>query len=1432
MPFYLSLAAKKRRDGEAGRPRKSRYNHTVEDTTEDCSSDYLPTRESKLRPPVGGAPNSRILATEVELLNLGEVGNIPSHSPHPSNITYGRTKKNSGNLVINSNDKIVSKQTVNSNSRTNEPASIGVRDNDIICLEVNKGERNEDGGRHDSERLTKRKGNGKGQRNSKITKECRVNTLAGIGPTVRIKLKVDGEEAGALVDTGANLSLISQHLVVGDPVLLPFTYQIKVLGGGAPRQLESDLYVNQYVQLENGRRIKLKFQIVEDLGLDDVAIILGTDNLLKLKANVDFSKGTQPRVQVGGDQIPTYPSPDGTHVCIGQVDREANHISILRCQSDVWLPARSETLVPMKVVNNKINGPVLVYPNESTKEFLGPETLAKAHCGKVQVPVINISHQDWYFKRNKIVGHVATGVTTYNFTPTTPATDTEERRKKLSEFITKLAPKDHAKAIHSLVDKFPGVVALEGEAPGECGHLPFNIDTGGHCPLARRPYRVPVSQRKQVEAQLERLLSQNIIRVSSSPWHSPMVLVKKKDGDIRICIDFRSLNSISKGDSYPLPPIDDLLLDLRESKYFSTLDLLQGYYQVVMGEASKEKTAFSFDNTLYEFNRMPFGLKNAPSHFSRLMKSVLSGLIGTAVIFYLDDLIVLGRTPEEHLENLVKVFSCLERHHLKLRLDKCTFFQNKVEFLGHEVSSEGIRPLVGKVDAIKGYPRPKNYREVKRFLGMASYYRKFIPNFSKISKPLDRIREGVALNWTEEHEKAFQDLKEALMSDQLLAYPDYAKSFIITCDASQWAIGGVIAQEDDSGAERPIVFSSRALTPPETRYSVYEKEGLAIKFMLTKHRFMLLGHKIVIRTDHQPLTHLARTKKSTNHRITRWLLELADFGLENIQYITGKSNRVADALSRGVDLEQVERKEALVAVSTRSMTQVGPPNPVDGEPEVTWCQDLPLESQTIESGDLWTPAGLQKEQREDAYWGPLICYLEQKQEERGPLPPKYARDINQYVIFNGILYKHYVLPSQRLQEVVVIPTSLINRAIERCHCNQNAGHMGVTATVQRIKRLFYFRNVYQKVKSFIKLCHLCNCTKPHRLITPRAGVWPVVKEKGERVHIDLVGPLPNSAGYKYILTIVDAYSRFTWAYALEDKSAPAVAAGLNRFFNDFDHPRVIISDNGLEFTNSYLARMLKQLDVTHQPVSAYHPAANGLVESKNKLVVQILRSLCFDNPGSWASMLGKAVHALNTAYNRSLGDSPYFVLYNQDPRELPQSFQGGKRPPLYNHDDFVAYYNEINLRTFEHVQSMLKRATKEHELTYNCRYRTKAVGTPPGTRVYIKSMQAPKLAPKFTGPHRVLKDMEGKVEIKSITTGKKYKVHKKYVHVVPEREMDENAHKNVQSTYPEVHREEEEMLQGNTENEEVEEKEGENNDCIEERFAKERDDDRTEECDD
>ena len=643
----------------------------------------------------------------------------------------------------------------------------------------------------------------------------------------------------------------------------------------------------------------------------------------------------------------------------------------------------------------------------------------------------------------------------------------------------------------------------------------------------------------------------------------------------------------------------------------------------------------------------------------------MAGLTGNSVQIYLDDIIVHGETWEKHLENLYAVLKRLEKANLTLQLQKCHFFKKEVAFLGHIISTEGIKPQQNKIQAIKDIKLPDTVLALQSFLGFINYYKKFIRNFSNIAAPLYKLLKGTQVKkknntplgeWTTEQITAFETLKASLSDEVTLKYPDYSKPFFLTTDASQTAIGGVLQQRDDNGDLRPITFFSRVLNSAERNYSVVEREALAIVWGLQTNRCLILGYEINIHTDHRPLVWILE-KSHPNSRIARWQILVSEYNITT-KYIPGKENVVADFLSR-VRMNMIEEDKVLLVTN-----------------RVANVTNLPM-------NDTWNTRVIGSEQDIHPVLGRLKYLLknnrmnEIEMNERDKIERLYRCKITELQINDNLLCVQRSSPNR---VVILLPENRIATALSVGHSSPTAGHGGVRATLDRLNKLCYWPEMNKDVKEYVRECEVCQRFKPATEQAAPLRSYPPAEWPFARVHMDLIGPLNASQdGYKYILTCVDACTRYLVAVALRTKNAEEVVeAFTTNFICQHGVPCWLVTDNGSEFINEKFKGLAEAVGLKHTQVTAYHPSANGLVERANKTIVSILRTLTEDNPHMWSKMLGYATLAYNTATNRTLGETPYFCLYLKDPK-LPYDILGKPFSPSYNIDS-----------TKEQVQRMMQ----------------------------------------------------------------------------------------------------------------------------------------------
>ena len=573
---------------------------------------------------------------------------------------------------------------------------------------------------------------------------------------------------------------------------------------------------------------------------------------------------------------------------------------------------------------------------------------------------------------------------------------------------------------------------------GETDLLEMEIDTGTAHPKKLPARRMPFAIRKEVALQLKKMQEAGVVQPSSSPWSSPVVMVQKRDGTHRFCIDYRELNKVTKADTYPLPRIDDILDQLGRSHYFSTLDLAAGYWQIRVHASSQEKTAFSTPQGLYEFRVMPFGLTNAPAVFQRLMERTLRGLNPDEgpdfVVVYIDDVLVFSRTLEEHLKHLRAVIERLQSVGLKLKPTKCHFVREQVEYLGHLITPNGLRPNPKLVEAVEQFPVPCNLKSLRRFVGLCSYYRRFVPHFAKLAAPLHQLtRKDQPFHWSLECQHAFEELKHKLTSASVLAYPSFDKNFVLETDASNLGLGAVLSQLQDDGHVHPVAYASRGLSRAETNYSVTDLETLAVVWAITYFHSFLYGHDVTVLTDHTAVKAVLETPNPSG-KYARWWTRVYGRGVRNVKIIhrSGKTNLSADALSR-CPHSPANREDRQVSMVSSSQMDVSD-----------------LLTATTAADILSNQDSLSQEQHKDADLHAMAEYLQKKQL---PGDQEEARRIilqsTLFVIKDDVLFFHD--PKKDICRVAV-PKHLRTEILEENHRNLMGAHFSADKLYHTLAR--------------------------------------------------------------------------------------------------------------------------------------------------------------------------------------------------------------------------------------------------------------------------------------------------------------------------------------------------------------------------------------------
>lgn len=865
--------------------------------------------------------------------------------------------------------------------------------------------------------------------------------------------------------------------------------------------------------------------------------------------------------------------------------------------------------------------------------------------------------------------------------------------------------------VRSLLQQYASVFPSHEGDLGCTNLISHDIPLLDDVPVRQRYRRLPPSEYEVVKEHINQLLESQVIRESSSPYGSPIVLVKKKDGSLRMCVDYRQLNNKTRKDAFPLPRIEESLDALTGARWFSTLDLASGYNQVPVTEADRPKTAFCTPFGLFEWNRMPFGLCNAPSTFQRLMQRLFGDQQCQSLLLYLDDIVVFSSTVEQHLERLEVVLGRLQGQGLKAKLEKCAFFQRSVRYLGHVVSDQGVSTDPSKVEVVADWPTPTTISDLRSFLGFASYYRRFVEGFAKLAAPLHKLvaelagrksrgsDRAVAENWSEECHRSFAALKSKLVSAPVLAYADFSLPFILEVDASHGGLGAVLSQEQN-GKVRPIAYASRGLRPTErnmSNYSSMKLEFVALKWAMSeKFREYLLGHKCIVFTDNNPLSHLSSAKLGATEQ--RWAAQLAAFDFE-VRYRSGRSNKNADALSRR---HPPGSQDLQVMAPGTSI-----PEPLR---QVLKCEKVPASQAAVAALPHHAPSDLQALQRADPVLQEVLAFWGQKQrpnpQERKRLSPPALAILRQWarlVERDGVLFRRIFRPDGA-EEVLqlLLPATLKHEVIAQVH--QGHGHQGVERTLELLRQRCYWPDMSSDVAQWCRECERCQVAKDTRLTTHAFMGHLLASRPNEIVAIDFTLLEPSRNGLENVLVMTDVFSKYTLAVPTWDQRAPTVAQVLvSEWFFKFGVPARIHSDQGRNFESALIRQLCVLYGVEKSRTTPYHPAGNGQCERFNRTLHNLLRAFPVSRKRDWPSCLPQVLYSYNTTPHQSTGESPFYLMFGQEPR-LPVDFLLGRvEDPVGGevHEWIQEHQTRLQL-AFEGAQERLKVAAERRKRNHDC----------------------------------------------------------------------------------------------------------------------------------
>lgn len=1121
--------------------------------------------------------------------------------------------------------------------------------------------------------------------------------------TAVVKARLQDKCTNVLLDTGAGRSLVDMGTVeeIGlSSHIKPFPPTRTNLTNASGDVMDMAGVVSISVQI-GGKTVKHDFEVLNSKTFSTV--LLGRDVLSKFgHVTFDFMSN---RVKLGQKWVKG----------VGVRDSEK-----VRLAEETVVPARSEQVVTVRCKNNYFMCDASFEPKSlpgNRSIFISKARVVPNIHGVFQVTVLNVSESDVVIRNRTPVGSLFTA------DDVVCSIDQENSPQLFQHLegvvIGKNLSDVQQKKVSELIEKYHDVFASNPKKPSRTTSMEHRIDTGDALPVKYKQRRVPVAFEEEVDRQVDEMLRNDIIRPSCSPWNAPLLLVKKKDGSQRFVCDFRGLNDVTKKDNYPLPHIKDVIDKMEGSRYWTTLDAASAYWSMPLSEGDKEKTSFSVPRGKYEFNVTPYGLTNAGASYQRLMDCTLAGLPVTRILAYMDDIVIFNSSFEEHMLDIESVFQRLREANITLKASKCVFAAEKVDFLGYELSSDGIRPQKRLTTAIQEFHRPESRKDVKRFLGLAGFYRSFIKGFGDICHPLNQLTsDNVVFEWSNECESAFTELKRRLCSEPILAFPRVGEEFVVDVDASDHAFGGVLQQRGSDSKFHPVAYFSDAVQASQRNWPPTTKEAFALVLAVRHWHVYLAGRHFRLNSDHNPLVYM-RNQKDPRGKFSRWITELEEYDY-SIEYIPGIENVKADPLSRNksaADTQPESELESKIYAVHKAIHTLSK-NP-----------DFIVQ--------------LREEQNSD----PVVSSVKRVVEQgEGVIQGRLKRVRKQLRVVDGLLLK-----SGR----PVLPASLRSFVLTAIHSEY---HFGVDKTYALLKERFYWPNMYRTVDTFVASCDTCQRTKP-LTVPPKAPLLPMVipSKPMEFITIDIAHMPKDKDGYRYFLLIGDMFSKYIRAVALRDQEATSISGVLSSSWL-FIHgmPSFLLSDQGSNVDGDVMRKLCEEYGIEKRRSSAYHSQGNGLAERNIRNVKEILRCVLHHrklSPSKWRSLLPEITFALNCSVSSAIKCQPYKVVFGREPVLPVDSSLGLKNASL----DIVSpreFSDETNMalqELFDNVKKYLKSSKSVMQAQYN--KKLKFHDYQPGVKVWLakkffKTGESRKLSPRRSGPWTVVEKLPNGVNFR------------------------------------------------------------------------------------
>ena len=1170
---------------------------------------------------------------------------------------------------------------------------------------------------------------------------------------VYIKVKIGCQTHRCLLDSGCDATLIPARLVkIRD--IRPTKQRCLAANG-------TSIPVLGWTSLK-ARIGKVSVDINGLVSEHIIDCMLGVDWLSDNNIIWDFSKG---QIHLDGEIQQLESRRRTSHWC-GRV--------ILT--EDVTVPPRSQLDINARAefneaVVNRVTSNVTSIPEQQqmsllatdTRELKGGVLVARSllpnRADNLPVRVMNVSQDPVVLPKNTVISsleHVET-ISNQVTGQTSSPKESTEATAVIEDMMSRVDPdvSDECRVrLKDLLHRYSAVFSKNEWDLGWTNLVTHSIDVGDSKPIRQRMRRYPPSHLQAIDEHIDTMLKQGVVERCSSEYASNVVLAKKKNGTLRCCIDFRQLNDVTKKDAYPLPSTSQSLDSLSGCKWFSTVDLRSGYHQLSMDPADADKTAFITRRGIFRFRTMPFGLCNAVATFQRLMDLVLSGLNLDICLVYLDDVVIFSSTMEQHLERLELVFKRLLGANLKLKPSKCFLMQTKVTFLGHIVSSDGIATDPEKIKLVSDWPVPTTLKQLRGFLGLSGYYRRFVEDYAKKAAPLNNLmKKNRPFIWTDDCQLAFEELKLALTSPPVLALPNDKDMYILDTDAANLSIGCVLSQVQD-GQERVIAYAGRMLSKNEVNYCVTRKELLAIVYFVKYFRQYLLGRHFIVRTDHAALNWLRHMDQPVGQN-ARWLEQLEEYQF-TVQHRRGKRHDNADAVSRHPCLNKptctaCHPKEVnCIAVTTSSRTEQGTIPVADGpadnastdfdvtllkqtavepinqgkqhletaEPSLSpgQCDDRDL-SESLTLG--WSSEEIFTAQSNDSDIGPIVDLISSSSHKPTWKDVEFqSADVKslwaeweRLSTKNGVLCRRWTqLHPGPVRWQIIVPRIYRKEFIRLAHPGITGGHLGRSKTEEQVKRRAYWPNWRTDVAREVKMCE--ECSQYHRGKAPKqtplqpfgAG-YPF-----ELIAVDITGKHPTSTrGNRYIITVIDVFSKYAEAYPVRNHTAPVVARVLvDNFFSRYGTPLRLLTDRGAEFESQIFQELCRRMDIEKIRTTAYQPSTNGCVERFHRTLNSMLAKVVQKNQRNWDDCLPSVMAAYRASCHSSTSFSPNALVFGRENSAPIDVVLGDNFEEEQNYDDYNEYVEQLQGRlrqSYQLAREHLNVAAERRKRDYDVRVR-------------------------------------------------------------------------------------------------------------------------------